>query len=466
MADLTLQDRVAVTEFTIAPWAPGQHNVDLIYRPALTAAGPTQTGWGGTVKLAPRTGGDGDWTTADRELVALRGRMRGNRHRLRLPLPPSFAGAPPPNGATATLVSARLHGETVAVTVTPSGWGSWTPTAGSYINIGDALYLIDEYVAGGVLRLVPGVIPLALRRPRGIIPTTGGGNPSNLETRGMGQFRGSLYTADINPRGGGGSIYWVDVASGTRREVVDPANNVRSLGTAFGQLYGNVATRGGTAIVRVNVPLADPQRNSLVTVLEMTGLPPTRAQNRLRGMAEWQAPDDDGPKLYAATPTALYRSTRPLPPVRTTVAFTDFFEEVTVTTPFTTVTGMSAGPNPGDPLYILDSGVGTGKIITWDGTALADFAEGTVGATDGPNVLRLADCQALEWYRGDLYVGTDGRGTTEAALARINWDTPTTAADISFSDPFVWARLSGGPSGPVGRHFPPTTFTWTEVPTQ
>ena len=90
-----------------------------------------------------------------------------------------------------------------------------------------------------------------------------------------------------------------------------------------------------------------------------------------------------------------------------------------------------------------------------------------MGATEGSNVLRLSDCRAIEWYRGVLYVGSDGRGTTEATLARVNWDTKLRQPLVfTWTDPFVWARLEGGPSGPVGGQFPPTTFSWTEVLTQ
>ena len=464
MADLTLPSRVDVTEFTIAPWAPGQSEVDLIYKPAMVAAGPAQTGWGGTVRLAPRTGGDGDWASADRELAALRGRMRGNRHRVRLPLPKDWAGEAPPNGATTALTRATVRGEAVDLTVTPSGWGAWTPTPGSYMNIGDALYLVDGYSAG-VITAVPGVEPLGLRRSRGIRPTPGGGNPSNVTTRGLGQYRGSLYSADITSTGSG-SIYWIDIASGTRREAVTPANNMRSLGTAYGNLYANIATSAGTSLARVSLDLASPDRNftRMQTVLTLTGLPTTGGGNRLRGLAEWQAPDDDGPKAYVAVGNTLYRSNSPFPTRSLTTAFTSFFTAVTGPTGFTRIEGLSAGPGPEDPLYILDAGAN--KIYTWDGTVQADFAEGTVGATEGPNVLRLSDCQAIEWYRGVLYVGSSGRGTTEATLARVNWDTPADALDFTWTDPFVWARLSGGPSGPRGRHFPPTTFSWTEVPTQ
>ena len=89
-----------------------------------------------------------------------------------------------------------------------------------------------------------------------------------------------------------------------------------------------------------------------------------------------------------------------------------------------------------------------------------------MGATAGSNVVQLSQCYSIEWYRGDLYVGATRVGTVRPSIHRVNWDTPATARDISFVDPFVWARLEGGPTGPVGRHFPPTTFSWTEAPTQ
>ena len=463
MADLTLQDRVAVTEFTIAPWAPSQSDVVLIHRPALTAAGPRQTGWHGTVQLAPRTGGDGNWSSSDREVVALRGRMRGNRHRVRLPLPSSFAGRPPPEAASTSLTSAVLRDGAVRITVAPNAWGAWIPEAGSYFNIGDALYFLDSYEAGGVLHALPGVVPLGLRRPRGISPIPGGGAPSGVtRSEGLGQFRGSLYEAGLKG-GGDADLYWVDVATGTRREVLVGLNRARSLATAFGQLFYNSAGGRDSSLRYVSIDLADPSRNREVRSINFTGLPGGTA-NRIQGMAEWQGPDDDGPKLYAGILNGLYRSSSPPPLSVQSVDWDTYWERITGPTGFSNIAGLSAGPNPGDPLYILDRGLNA--IYTWDGTEQREWATGTVGATAGANVVELSDCYAIEWYRGDLYVAATTKGTTSPALHRVNWDTPTTARDISFVDPFVWARLEGGPSGPVGRHFPPTTFSWTEVPTQ
>ena len=462
MADLILDARVDTTEFTIAPWAPGQTNVVAPYRPATLAAGPTQTGWSGTVRLAPRTGGDGNWALADRELVALRGRMRGNRHRVRIPLPKAFAGRPPPEAASTALTSAVLRDGAARITVTPNAWGSWLPEAGSYFNIGDALYLIDSYEAGGVINALPGVIPLGLRRPRGIFPIPGGGSPAGvLRPSGMGQYRGSLYTTDL--RGGDADLYWIDVASGTRREVRGGLTRARSLSTVFGNLYYNEAGGRSSTIRRFVIDLADPSRNTELTVITFTGLP-GGTNNRIQGMAEWQAPDDDGPKLYAGIVNKLYRATMPPTDANQTLDWDTYWEEITGPTGFTTIAGLSAGPNPDDPLYILDRGGNT--IWTWDGTQQREWATGTVGAQAGPNVVSLSNCYSIEWYRGNLYVGAAQVGTVAPGVHRVNWDTPTTARDISFVDPYVWARLEGGPAGPTGRHFPPTTFSWTEVPTQ
>ena len=219
MADLTLPTNLGVTEMTIEPWAPGQSDVIAPYRPAIYDAGPSATGWQGTVGIAPRRGSASSYKEADRALGALRGRMRGRKHRVKLPLPPSFASEPPPDGATTAVTRARLDNDgSVLLTISPSGWGSWTPTDGTYFNVGEALYLLDANSTGtpNTIRAVPSVEPLGIRRPRGIFPIPGGGAPAGVQrAEGMGQFRGSLYTADL--RGGGDAdLFWVDVSTGTR----------------------------------------------------------------------------------------------------------------------------------------------------------------------------------------------------------------------------------------------------------
>ena len=206
----------------------------------------------------------------------------------------------------------------------------------------------------------PVLYPWGFGGAKGIRPTNGGGNPSNVTTRGLGQYRGSLYSADISSTGSG-SIYWIDVASGTRREVTTPANNMRSLGTAFGNMYANIATSAGTSLARVSVDLASPERNfaRMRTVLELTGLPAGGAGNRLRGFAEWQAPDDDGPKAYVSVGNKLYRANSPFPDRLLRSPFTSFFDEVTLTPTAesgSVIEGLSAGPNPWRSLVHLGQG--------------------------------------------------------------------------------------------------------------
>lgn len=458
MADLQLPSTVGVAELSIAPWSPGQEDVIAPYVPRTLAAGPVTTGWTGTVRLAPHR--QVDQQAADRSMLALRGRMRGNRHRLRLPLTSAYRGAPPPDDMTATVLSARRTGETLELRVSYVNRGVWTPTPGSFCNVGERLYLIDTVGFGAALGLVPTAVPLAIRRPRGIWPTTGGAGPSNFTEDALGTFRGSVYEGGLSP--GEGRIFWLDLSTGTRREVISGAGPVRSLARAFGNLYANETGSGTSSrISRVDLDLSDPIRNKLVPVWTFSDLSP-RPPDRLSGMAEWQGPDDSGPKLYVGRGTTLYRSRTPVPPTLTATTFAAAFEQITGPTGFTSIDGLSPGPNPGDPLYILDAGAN--KIWTWDGTVQAEWADGTVGATAGPNVVSLNNCRALEWINGSLYVLHSTVGTRGYGVARVNVDTPSTAQSVEFAEPFVMARLSGGATtGPAGHHFPVTSFDWTEA---
>ena len=463
MADLLLNPLVlGVTEMTIEPWAPGQSDVIAPYRPASYAAGPSATGWRGTVGIAPRRGVSPTWEAADREFGALRGRMRGRKHRVKLPLPPHFASAPPPIAATTTLTRAQLDNDgSVRLYFTADSWGNWAPTDGSYFNVGEALYLLDSFTRGsGYLKAVPSVEPLGIRRPRGIFPIPGGGAPAGVtRAEGMGQFRGSLYTADLRS-GGDSDLYWVDVATGTRREVLGGLNRARSLASYGGMLIYNSAGGRDSSLRYVSIDLADPRRNREIRSINFTGLP-GGTSNRVQGLAEWQGPDDDGPKLYAGIDNGLYRAVSPPPLVTESLDWNTYWERITGPTGFSGIAAMSPGPNPGDPLYILDRVLN--RIYTWDGVVQREWASGTVGATAGPNIVAISDCFSIEWYRGELYAGAAQKGTTGPAIHRINWDTPADATTITWVDPYVWARLDGGPVGNVGPHVPEATFNWTEV---
>lgn len=455
MADIILPPGVGVTELTIAPWAPGQEDVISPYDPRIEAAGPAATGWTGSVVLAP----DPVDGSQDAAMLALRARLRGNRHRVRLPLSRAYRGSTPPDDLTATVTSARIVGDAVRVGVAYVNKGTWNPTDGSFINVGESLYLIDKVEADS-LDLIPHVEPLAIRRPRGIFPTPGGGAPAGTDGRGLGTFRGSAYEGAGRSGANDGLVYWVDLATGTRRLALEKGNQpVRALGTAFGYLYAGHGGGGTSAkITLVDIPYSDPLRNSFIDVWTFSDLG-SGGSDRIRGLCEWQAPDDSGPKLYVGKDRFLFRSNEPPPLVPTETTFASAFTQVTGPTGFSRIGGLSPGPD--GKLWILDTN--GNKIYTWDGVVQEEILSGTAGAETGPNVIQLNRCWALEWIDGSLYVLQRGQGTTGAGIARVNVDTPATAKNIEFANPFVWAKLLGGATtGPVGHHFPPTSFEWIE----
>ena len=462
MADLTLPSGVRTTELSIAPWGPGQSDVVAPYGPRLYAGGPAATGWQGTVGLAPQN--PAGRPALDRAMLSLAGRLRGNRHRVRLPLPAAYRSDPPPANARASMTSARLVGENVVVTVAPANWGTWRPSDGSFVTVGDRLYNLVSSDDND-LTLTPGIVPLGYERPRGIYLTPGGAQPANAVLgRGMGVYRGSLYVAYQRTGSNTTDLYWVDVATGTVRRVLESADLLNAIGVYGGRLYAGLGFVAGTVrIARVHIDLADPSRNRITTVLTLTGAP-TAVGHRLRGLAEWTGPGDSGPKMYLGIEGSrnIFKSKAPPPDVPTTGAWADWFETVTGPTGFTTVQGLSPGPVPGDPLYVLDQGTGT--VWTFDGTQ-TDWSQGDrlAGVQAGGGSVSLYTCYAIEWYRGRLYVlMNDFAGT--AGLARVNFDVPETAASVELANPFVMARLSGSPVGPTGGgQFPTATFDWVEV---
>lgn len=459
MADLTLDPRVGISGFDIADWSPGQSLLTGPYRPANYPTGPVATSWRGTIRLAPKKAdADRDFKAADRALLALVAQLRGAYHRLKVPLPSQFQADGVPATATTSLASAALDGETVRVIVHAANWGAWTPVVGDWCNIGDQLYHVVG-VSGTTLNLTPPVIPLAISKPRGIQPL---GGPAGWSVRGLGIWRGSLYLGLT--QSAEGRVFWFDPKTGTAREVLDTQTAVRSLGAAFDRFYfaRGAGGLGASRIERINVDLADPDDNSAYEVLrftDLTGMP----NDRLLGMAEWQGPADSGPKLYALRRTALYRSKRPVPDVPAETTFLDFFELISPgPTGLTDGRGLSAGPD--GLLYILDRGAN--DVKTWDGLETNVWASGGLVTTETANTVRFRDCDAIEWYQGELYVGNRARGSSGAGVGRVNWRTPEDAAVIEFANPFVMARLQDGPrAGPHGFRFTQTTWGWTEAPT-
>ena len=468
MADLTLDPGIKLTELTIDNWGPGQSDVIAPYRPALEASGPAATGWQGTVGLKPVMA---NRFANDAKMLALKARLRGNRHRLRLALPRAYRGAtPPPSGARLFMTDAIVDAETLLVTYTPQNLGDWLPSPDSYCNIGDRLYFIDSVDGpNNRLRLLPPVVPLEEARKTGIHPTPGGGAPdtglaSNLQLgQGMGTFRGSLYEAYLGLDRS--HVFWTNPLTGTRREVLVFPGNVDSMGSLGDSLYASIRPVTGTSLViqRLHIDLADSNRNRAETVLTLTSPP----GDRIAGMAQWSAPGSRDVHLYLAIrgETSIYRSSQPLPARVETATFASYFTALSAPTVSTNVLGLSPGPRPGDPLFILDGG--GNAIYTWNGVTRSTFASGEVGAPAGANVIRVTDCHSIEWYRGQLLVHNIPRGTTGAGLARVNYDVPAGVPRVRFATPFVMARLQVGPTvGPVGAQFPSTTFRWIEVPTQ
>lgn len=457
MADMILPSELGISQLTIADWAPGQENVVAPYDPTVLSAGPAATSWTGAVRLSARN--PHGLPSVDRNMLAFRARLRGNRHRVRLPLTKAYRGETPPEDASATATAARIDGDVVKVSFSANNFGAWTPTAGSFINVGERLYLLHAFEPA-FLDLIPAVVPLAIRRPRGIFPTPGGGAPAGFDGRGLGMFRGSTYEGGGVSGANTGIVYWVDLATGTRRQVLDVGNRpIRSLGSAFGYMLAGFGGGGSEGTIRlVDLDLADPSRNRLVDLYDFTDLG-SGGSDRLRGLVEWQGRDDSGPKLYVSKNNELWKSNAPPTLTLTPGTFASLFTRVTGPTGFSRIGGLSVGPD--GKLWVLDTGAN--KVYTWDGAVQEEVLSGTCGAEPGPNVIQLNNCWAIEWINGELYVLHRAVGTTGAGIARINIDTPATAVNIEFANPFVWALLSGNArTGPVGHQFPPTIFDWTE----
>ena len=471
MADFALPTTLVRTEFTIAPWAPGQADVVAPYRPALEPAGPLAVGWRGTIGLRPS-----DPSTV-RDMLSFQARLRGNRHRVRINLPDQYKSRPPPPAARARtfMNSATLDGDTLVVSYRSVRWDDvepWTPDEGSYCTLGDRLYMMDELdTTASTMRMIPAVLPLATVRGPGIQPTPGGGAPTtgiappNNTGEGITVFRGSLYESYFGQNNS--QVFWTDPYTGTRRRVLTMNGIlVDALATVGGNLYaaGRRSGDNNRYVYRLHLDLADPNRNSFDTILTLTAVPNNQF---IRGLSEWSVPGSRDVHIYCAVGNnaSIFRSTQPFPDRATTSTFASRFTAVTGTTGFSNVSGLSPGPHRDDPLYILDRGLN--RIYTWDGNTQETFAVAFVGAPGRANDIALAGCQGIEWFQGQMLVQNFVQGTTPGGLARVNYDVFGADTRIRFGDAFLWARLATGPSvGPVGSAFPTTTFDWVEVPKQ
>ena len=475
MADIALGDLV-VTSLSIEPWTPEQGALVAPYRPAEYPAGPDAAGWQGSVGLAPKTAGDPAMQDArDRELLALAGRTRGLRHRVRLPVSSHYLSSPPPADEQTDMTRAVLGEESVDVVYAAQNWGDWRPDVGSYLSIGDRLYLLDALDhADTTMTLIPGALPRAAYRPNGIFQVPGGAAPETGLSRtlqsgdGLAVWRGSLYEAYFGP--GRSHVYWTDPYTGSRREVLVMQHvAVDSLFSAGDVLYASGRVGAARTIYRLDLPFADPARNSFEPVLTLTGVP-SGGNQRITGLAEWSAPGSRDFHVYLAVngDTAVYRLTAPLPGRDTTDTWANRTEAVAGLTTSGNVGGMSVGPFGDGRLYVLDAGAN--RIYTWDGLSRVEYARDYVFATASANGIRVTGCRSIEWFHGMLLVQNQPVGTTNAGLARIGVDPQANLGRIRFGgtgrgkQPFLWVRLRPGPVGPVGAGFPGVTWSWVEAP--
>ena len=466
MADLTLDTgQLNVSAFGIDTWAPGQSDVVLPYAPALEAAGPRATGWTGTVRFASTSRATGGRPGSDRYRISLDARLRGNRHRLRVPLLDAkyrrYSNAP--DDATARVTSARLTEEACEASITPSNFGDFTFSPGGWINIGDRLYYVDA-VTGNTLSLLPRVLPRAIARARGMQALTGW--PTGGQAFGLGQFRAALYASYYVSSIDATRIFWVDPHTGDHRiavERVAGAVGRQAGGTGLGSAYGLMwATAGDRTVPEgyiylVTLDSFDPNKNQGRRMLTLTG---TNA-HVIHGVAQAQLAGDDDPKIYVGTTAGIYKlkEGRVLPGVESgtpvTAAWNDWFD---LAVAVTNMRGLSPPPSPGGPLYISTRNL----IQTWDGTTLETAYTGTLGSLQSP-APDLNRSRAIEWFNGELLVQLIGGGSfAPSGIYRVNGDQDISA--IEFKNPFVMARLAGGPPTARERQLPGNTYTWIEVP--
>ena len=462
MADFELSSDIVVSELKVRPWAPGQEDVTLPYIAGSAPTGPVATGRTGTVTLGPVADGDASrQAAADRSMQAVQERMQGAYHRVKLLLPENFRSTEaPPDNASATLTNARIVGNVCRVTLAQVNWASWQPDVESWLNIGDRAYMVVA-VEPGHLDLLPPVIPLGYRRPPGIWPIVGGGGVPGFRDRGMGRGPNNTLLVGGALTGGEGRVYALDPVTGTRKLVIDGQRAIRSLGSAYNRVWVNTSIRPfSSRIEELDMALSDPERNQLVDRVVFSDLGPT-GRDRLRGLCEWQGPDDDGPKMYFSRNNELYKLNAPPSLGLTTGTLAGLATRITGPTGFTRIQGLSGSPWG---LLVLDSGRNTLEL--WDGVTQTTWLRDTAGAVAGANVIEFADCLSVEYFDGQVLVGYTDVGTTAAGVARVNYDVPASALDVELAAPFMWARLSGGvASGRTELDYPPTTFRFVEVAT-
>lgn len=472
MADLALDvGRVNLSQFGVDTWAPGQSDVVLPYQPALVAAGPRAASWTGTLRLASTHRAAGGLRASHRYRIALDARLRGNRHRLRVPLVGDYrCYADAPGAATATVASSRLTAEACEVTITPSDFSEWVLTPGGWITIGDRLYFIDE-VQANTLSVLPRVVPRAIARPRGLQAITGW--PAGAQAFGLGQYRGVLYGSYYLQALDTTRIYWIDPHTGDHRIAISRVAGAvgrqtggTGLGSAYGRMWATAGVRptsdgaaDGTGYLYLcTLDSLDPEKNMARRMLTLTGA----GAHVIHGVSQVQLTGDDDPKIYVATVVGLYRlkAGKVLPGIESgtpvEAEWADWFELVR---PIVNMRGLSPAPSPGGPLYIAAGD----DVLTWDGVTERTVASGTLGSLQAP-APNLDRSRAIEWYNGELLVQIIGGGQrAPSGLYRLNGADPVSA--IEFKAPYVMARLSGGPPTARERELPPTTYSWVEVPT-
>ena len=473
MADLVLDTgRVNVSMFSIDTWAPGQSDVVLPYVPALDAAGPRATGWSGPVRFASTVRDPGGLGASDEYRLDLDAEMRGNRHRLRLPLSGTryarYADAP--GAATARVTSARLAAEACEVTITPADFGAWALKPKGWLNLGDRLYFVVS-VAGNTLMVLPRILPRAIARPRGLQAITGW--PAGAQAFGLGQYRGALYASYYIQTLDSTRIYVVDPHTGRHRIAIDRVAGAvgrqaggTGLGSAYGHMWATAGVRptsdgandGSGYLYLCTLDSADPEKNQARLMLTLTGA----GAHVIHGVSQAQLTGDDDPKIYVGTTAGLYKlkAGKVLPGVNSAEAVIDSWDnwfELAQAVPG--LAGLSPPPTPGGPLYL----VARGEVKTWDGVTLETLYSGTLGSLQVP-APSLMRSRAIEWYNGEFLVQLlGGGGHAPSGIYRLNGSTDISA--IEFKAPYVMARLRGAAPVLRERKVPPNTYTWVEVPT-
>lgn len=457
MADLVLPPSVKVADLVFEDWAPAQSSVVAPVLAEEVVSGSAGFSFRGRVVLAPKAS-NGRFDRADKEFASFVRRLRGRRNRVKLPLPKMYLpSSPPPADAAATVgTGTRVIGESLLLALNVSNFGAWTLLPDDWINVGDRLYGVDV-VSGNNVTCTPGVLPVAASRPRGF-QSVGPSPVTTLTPYGLGVFEDSLFMSFYDSVRNVTDCYHVDPWTGDYTLVWEAEPGSTGLGTHNNRLWGfgrsGPVQSAAVYVAEARLPrIAD---NGLELVLTLTGT----GAGRIEGMAEWIDPTDStpAPKLYVATATKLWVAKLPMPasPVSGNQAWGDYFEEVADAGAFTSLAGLSPGPD--GKLWLLDTGPNRGTLYTWDGAEKVAVGSDRFGGPVGP---RARQSQCLEWFNGDLlfgFVGNQNRG-----LWRLNLDTPTTAPKVELAAPFVMARLAPSGIGPGPLGVAPVTFDFTEA---